>query len=123
MEMLGVNIGRLHQGGLIHGDLTPSNFLVRRSALEQHFDSIDWAKSLVSIDFGLSYTSDKAEDKAVDLYVLERALLSTFPSIIDELFYQAVLTGYRTVDTNQAIEVIAKLDDVRLRGRKRDMIG
>ena len=59
----------------------------------------------------------------MDLYVLERALLSTFPSVIDELFYQAVLTGYRTVDTNQAIEVIAKLDDVRLRGRKRDMIG
>ncbi len=31
------------------------------------------------IDFGLSYSSHLAEDKAVDLYVLERALLSTHP--------------------------------------------
>ena len=31
------------------------------------------------IDFGLSYTSTLPEDMAVDLYVLERALLSTHP--------------------------------------------
>ena len=30
----------------------------------------------IMIDFGLSFTSSLAEDKAVDLYVLERALLS-----------------------------------------------
>ncbi len=29
------------------------------------------------IDFGLSYNSNIPEDKAVDLYVLERAFLST----------------------------------------------
>jgi tRNA A-37 threonylcarbamoyl transferase component Bud32 len=34
----------------------------------------------VTIDFGLSYNSSLAEDKAVDLYVLERAFLSTHPS-------------------------------------------
>ena len=34
----------------------------------------------VVIDFGLSYISTLAEDKAVDLYVLERAFLSTHPS-------------------------------------------
>jgi TP53 regulating kinase-like protein len=32
------------------------------------------------IDFGLSFTSSLAEDKAVDLYVLERALLSLHSS-------------------------------------------
>jgi tRNA A-37 threonylcarbamoyl transferase component Bud32 len=31
------------------------------------------------IDFGLSYTSHLFEDKAVDLYVLERAFISTHP--------------------------------------------
>lgn len=34
----------------------------------------------VAIDFGLSYNSTLAEDKAVDLYVLERAFLSTHPN-------------------------------------------
>ena len=34
----------------------------------------------VIIDFGLSYVSSLPEDKAVDLYVLERAFLSTHPN-------------------------------------------
>ncbi len=32
------------------------------------------------IDFGLSYISSLVEDKGVDLYVLERAFLSTHPN-------------------------------------------
>jgi len=32
------------------------------------------------IDFGLSYSSTLPEDMAVDLYVLERAFLSTHPN-------------------------------------------
>jgi hypothetical protein len=37
---------------------------------------------VIMIDFGLSYVcvSKQSEDKAVDLYVLERAFLSTHPS-------------------------------------------
>jgi TP53 regulating kinase-like protein len=35
------------------------------------------------IDFGLSYTSTLPEDKGVDLYVLERAFLSTHPNSED----------------------------------------
>ncbi|XP_022971412.1 EKC/KEOPS complex subunit bud32 isoform X2 [Cucurbita maxima] len=66
---IGVAIGKLHDGGLIHGDLTTSNMLVRSSTNE-----------LVLIDFGLSFTSTIPEDKAVDLYVLERALLSMHSS-------------------------------------------
>ena len=34
----------------------------------------------VMIDFGLSFQSHSIEDKAVDLYVLERAFLSTHPN-------------------------------------------
>ncbi|KAM0040555.1 putative non-specific serine/threonine protein kinase [Helianthus debilis subsp. tardiflorus] len=37
-------------------------------------------KRLVLIDFGLSFVSTLPEDKAVDLYVLERALLSMHSS-------------------------------------------
>jgi TP53 regulating kinase-like protein len=48
---------------------------------------------LVMIDFGLSYKSDMAEDRAVDLYVLERAVLSTHPSY--DTFFQMILEGYK----------------------------
>lgn len=34
----------------------------------------------MAIDFGLGYTKPLAEDKAVDLYVLERAFVSTHPN-------------------------------------------
>lgn len=55
----------LHDGGVVHGDLTTSNLILRSP------DS-----ALVLIDFGLAYTTTLAEDKAVDLYVLERAITS-----------------------------------------------
>jgi TP53 regulating kinase-like protein len=67
---IGRTIARLHDGGLIHGDLTTSNMLLD-----------DKTGQLVLIDFGLGSTSTLPEDKAVDLYVLERALLSMHSSI------------------------------------------
>lgn len=44
------------------------------------------------IDFGLSFYSSQPEDKAVDLYVLERALISTHPN--SDAFLAAVLAAY-----------------------------
>ena len=53
-------------------------------------------------------------------YVLERAFLSTHPNT-EELF-KIILESYRK-KANKAEEVIKKLDEVRLRGRKRTMVG
>jgi len=47
----------------------------------------------VLIDFGLAYTSSLAEDKAVDLYVLERAFASTHPE--SEPLFGRVVEGYK----------------------------
>lgn len=62
---IGRAVARLHDGSVVHGDLTTSNMVLRQA---------DGA--LVLIDFGLSYTTTLPEDKAVDLYVLERAITS-----------------------------------------------
>ena len=43
------------------------------------------------IDFGLSYNSTLAEDKAVDLYVLERAFLSTHPNSETLVSYHSII--------------------------------
>ncbi|KAL5077145.1 hypothetical protein RYX36_016129 [Vicia faba] len=74
----------------------------------------------VLIDFGLSFTSTLPEDKAVDLYVLERALVSMHSScgnIIDR-----ILAAYRK-SSKQWSSTMNKLADVRQRGRKRTMVG
>lgn len=83
MSSIGESIGAMHSIDVIHGDLTTSNMLLRRA--NDANASADASKkptslpSIVLIDFGLSYVSTLTEDKAVDLYVLERALASTHP--------------------------------------------
>lgn len=109
-EAVGRMVAGLHNVDTIHGDLTTSNILVEQSTGQ-----------LVLIDFGLSYGSNLIEDKAVDLYVLERALTSTHPETADHIF-QAVLKAYGVTAKNQK-NILNKLADVQLRGRKRDMIG
>jgi TP53 regulating kinase-like protein len=65
---MGRIIQQLHGYGIIHGDLTTSNMIVKD-------------ERIFLIDFGLSYIKNSAEDKAVDLYVLERAFVSTHPEL------------------------------------------
>ncbi|KAJ1433967.1 Tyrosine-protein kinase, active site [Sesbania bispinosa] len=81
-SQIGDAIGKLHDGGLIHGDLTTSNMLLKNDT-----------NQLVLIDFGLSFTSTLPEDKAVDLYVLERAILSMHSSCGNVM--DKILAAYR----------------------------
>ncbi|XP_056865588.1 uncharacterized protein LOC108838930 isoform X2 [Raphanus sativus] len=106
---IGEAIAKLHDGGLSHGDLTTSNMLLRSGT-----------NQLVLIDFGLSFTSSLPEDKAVDLYVLERALLSMHSSCGNVM--DRILTAYRK-SSKQWSATFNKLAQVRQRGRKRTMIG
>ncbi|KAF9976467.1 TP53 regulating kinase [Actinomortierella ambigua] len=69
-EEIGRALGKMHNIDVVHGDLTTSNLLMRNNG----------SKAVVLIDFGLSYVSNLVEDKAVDLYVLERAFSSTHPN-------------------------------------------
>ena len=109
MRLTGSVLARLHDADVIHGDLTTSNMIYNPTS---HY--------LVLIDFGLSFVSALPEDKGVDLYVLERAFLSTHPMI--EPLFQELLDSYASANKNGRA-VIKKLDEVRLRGRKRKMVG
>src|SRR5579862_7624023 len=70
MRSVGKSVGELHASGVVHGDLTTSNLILR----ETH-----GRMEVVLIDFGLGSVSVSEEDMAVDLYVLERAFASTHP--------------------------------------------
>lgn len=113
VERMGQVLARMHDEDVVHGDLTTSNMLLGPGRE-------DGEPRLFVIDFGLSYSSALPEDKGVDLYVLEKAFLSTHPST-EELF-QKLLESYQASSSRSAA-VLKKLDEVRMRGRKRSMVG
>jgi TP53 regulating kinase-like protein len=107
MKQMGVLVGKLHNAEIIHSDLTTSNFVLHDGEVRV-------------IDFGLSHVSAMAEDKAVDLYVLERAFDSSHPGRQELL--ELTMQAYQEVST-KAKDVFVRLKKVRSRGRKRSMVG
>ena len=108
LQLIGRTVSRMHQEDVVHGDLTTSNMFYHPSC-----------DSITVIDFGLSFVSALTEDKAVDLYVLERAFVSTHPNAED--LFAELLKAYSEGKGGKS--VVSKLDEVRARGRKRTMVG
>ncbi|KAJ1658129.1 serine/threonine-protein kinase bud32 [Dispira simplex] len=96
-EKIGKSLATLHAIDIIHGDLTTSNLYLREST-----------NSLVLIDFGLSFISNLVEDKAVDLYVLERAFLSTHPN--SQALFDKIIQVYLEHSASGK-QVYARLED------------
>ncbi|KAL4105616.1 hypothetical protein PRIC1_003676 [Phytophthora ramorum] len=107
---IGEAIAKMHDADIVHGDLTTSNMML----------SSDDATDVTMIDFGLANSQPLPEDKAVDLYVMERAFASTH--VNSELLVEEVLRAYRA-KSRRSDAIFQKLSQVRLRGRKRTMVG
>jgi N6-L-threonylcarbamoyladenine synthase/protein kinase Bud32 len=101
LEEAGKVVGLLHESGIIHGDLTTSNMVIRNGRC-------------VLIDFGLASVTSEMEARGVDLHVLFQTLESTtdnFPDLIE-----AFSRGYRGVFC-QAGEVLVREKEIEGRGR------
>ena len=135
MGRIGEVVGGMHDVGVVHGDLTTSNLMLRPgregnmtspdgiqrgSDGESDEEEVDLDGEIVLIDFGLATQSVHDEDKAVDLYVLERAFGSTHPEV--EEGFQEVLRAYGESYKGAKV-VLKRLAEVRMRGRKKSMIG
>ncbi len=124
MRRIGQAVGGIHRLGVVHGDLTTSNMMLRpwrKQVSNGHTEEGELLDGeIVAIDFGLASQSSSDEDRAVDLYVLERAFASTHPRA--EALFPEVLQAYKT-GFKQAGQALKKLEDVRMRGRKRSMLG
>ena len=130
MVQMGEAVGRLHAAGVVHGDLTTSNLMLRpQPPVTMNGTSEDGPHAprhpglegeLVLIDFGLAAQTVQDEDRAVDLYVLERAFGSTHPTIED--WFHEALEAYGASFKGGKV-VLKKLEEVRMRGRKKSMIG
>jgi len=121
---IAANVVKMHAVKLIHGDLTTSNMLVKQdSSLPLSMSSADPIYPIGKVyilDFGLSFQSGLPEDKAVDLYVLERAIISMHPGA--ERLFELIIAAYQR-EAEQGKEVGFKLNQVRMRGRKRLAFG
>lgn len=102
---IGELIGRLHDCGIIHSDLTTSNMILTPQG------------RVVFVDFGLSERSKELEARGVDLHLMKRAFQSTHYKYVRECF-DAVMDGYaRVVGGDVAIEVLEKVREIERRGR------
>jgi Kae1-associated kinase Bud32 len=101
---LGELLARMHQGGVVHGDLTISNVLSENG-------------KLFMIDFGLGNFSTEIEDRGVDLLLLTRVLKSTHYAF-SGLLFQAFVRGYSTeLGRTEANKALAKMHEIEKRGR------
>jgi len=98
---IGWIVGQLHKNGIIHNDLTTSNFIVDDN-------------NVYVIDFGLGKFSDLVEDKAVDMIVLKKSILSIHYKRFNEI-WDRIIEGYKNYEKWE--EVIEEMNDVEKRAR------
>ncbi|MFH8080320.1 MAG: KEOPS complex kinase/ATPase Bud32 [Candidatus Aenigmatarchaeota archaeon] len=99
---VGECIGKLHKAGIVHGDLTTSNIILKDD-------------KLYFIDFGLGYFSKRTEDFGTDLKLLKEALQSTHFKIL-KLCWDNILKGYKK-EYKEADKVIEKVKEIEKRAR------
>jgi N6-L-threonylcarbamoyladenine synthase/protein kinase Bud32 len=97
-------VGKLHTAGIMHGDLTTSNLILRASD-----------GKCVLIDFGLSQMTAEIEQRGVDIHVFFQTLESTAPELVESL-KAAFIAGY-TETFEGAADVIRREYEIGLRGR------
>lgn len=103
-ESLGAQVARLHGAGLMHGDVTTANVIVRQG-------------ELVFIDFGLSTHSLRLEDHAVDLRLIKETLNGAHSAIAGPAV-EALTRGYALVaGAPRSKAVMRQLKEIERRGR------
>lgn len=104
---IGEGLGKMHSHGIIHGDLTTSNMILRGG-------------DVYFIDFGLGRFSRRVEDMATDLSVLAESLNAShhraFPAT-----WRSLMRGYASQNKSHA-QVESRMEKIegRARYRKRD---
>ncbi|MFO8133822.1 MAG: KEOPS complex kinase/ATPase Bud32 [Thermoplasmatota archaeon] len=97
---IGEDVGRLHRGGIVHGDLTTSNLIC-------------WHDHIFFIDFGLGEKNEGVEQRGVDLHLLMEALTAAHTN---PRLFAWVMEGYAaTFPDAEAVQ--DTVQDIASRGR------
>ncbi len=120
--LAGQEIKKIHEQGIIHGDLTTSNIIYKKEKTINKNNknklkkkngkqvNCDFAEKLYFIDFGLGYFSQKIEDKATDLILFKKTFNATHSNIKNG--WQLILKGY---DPNK--EMLDRMGKIEKRAR------
>ncbi len=100
-EQIGASVATLHEHNIAHGDLTTSNMILLGG-------------KIYFIDFGLSESSNRVEDKAEDLVLFVQALKSAHYKIWNAC-WRSFLKGYSKYGKSK--EVIERVEKIQKRGR------
>jgi TP53 regulating kinase-like protein len=102
---MGKYAGLLHINNLIHNDLTTSNFINSKN------------NQLVLLDFGLSFFSERLEDKAVDIRLVKEVFSSSYASKYD-LIFSRFLLGYSSIISQKNMRATLRIvHEIEQRGR------
>ena len=106
---IGKIVGLMHKNGIMHGDLTTSNFIVSKG-------------KIFVLDFGLANKTNKPEDHAVDLRLLKEILNSAHAKIMNKA-WSNFLKGYKSAVGSAYFSKITNLVKViESRGRYANVI-
>jgi Kae1-associated kinase Bud32 len=94
LEELAEQMVHLHQAEIIHGDLTTSN-------------AITSEEEIYLIDFGLSFHSNRIEDKAVDIHLLKQVLKASHR----EKFWEVFADSYSEKGDEKVLEKVSEIED------------
>ncbi len=101
---IGKIVGILHKNGIMHGDLTTSNFILSK-------------KKLILIDFGLANRTEKPDDHAIDLRLFKEILNSAHANILNKS-WSNFLKGYsKSVGEKYCKKIIKLVAVIESRGR------
>jgi len=103
LEQIGKKIAKLHDAGIVHGDLTTSNMILKNG-------------EVFLIDFGLGSFNGKYEQKGVDIHLLRQALEAKHFKNYKKLFV-SFKKGYENQNASEAEKVFERLKVIEKRGR------
>ncbi|MDY6965880.1 MAG: Kae1-associated kinase Bud32 [Halobacteriota archaeon] len=98
---VGEMVGKLHNNGIVHSDLTTSNMILSGG-------------KIYLIDFGLSYFDKSVEARGVDIHLLFQTFKSTHDE--EERLREAFEVGYKRLFP-KASEVLKRVIEIEQRGR------
>jgi TP53 regulating kinase-like protein len=100
---VGEAVGKLHRGGIVHGDLTTSNIIAKND-------------DLFFIDFGLGEYTVSLEARGVDLHLMLRTLESSHYTS-SRVAFEGFVIGYSKIMGDESKQVLSRVGEIRRRGR------
>ena len=101
-RLAGRYLARLHKAGIVHGDYTPAN-LMWDGKRKKDGRKTGSPHSLFVIDFGLGSISNDAEDHAVDVLTMKKALK-------DKKAQKSFLEGYKAEGNARILKHMAEVE-------------